>query len=153
MSVSKKKFPLGVVLGKFMPPHHGHRLVIQTAIDQAERVVLVVCRQAEDPIPADLRQRWLAQLYSGTTVKILEVTWPVTDADAWAAGTLAAVGEQPTAVFTSEDYGHHLAELLDCVHVLVDQDRTAVPISASQIRQDPQRYRQYLDPVVWEYFA
>jgi len=151
MSVSK--YPIGVVLGKFMPPHHGHRLVIQTALAQSERVHLVVCQQSDDPTPAVLRADWLRTLYPEAVVTILDVTFSVTDAEAWAQGTMNAVGEKPSAVFTSEEYGHRLAELLGIIHVLVDQDRIAVPISASQIRQDPQRYRDYLDPLVWEYFT
>lgn len=147
-----KKFPIGVVLGKFMPPHHGHRLVIQTALAQADKVHVIVCRQVEDSIPAEQRVEWLQALYPEATVTVLEVTFPVTDAAGWAAGTLQTVGQRPAAVFTSEDYGHRLAELLQCAHILVDQARTEVPISASQIRQDPQRYREYLDPLVWQYF-
>lgn len=147
------KYPIGVVLGKFMPPHHGHRLVIQTAIGQSEQVHLVVCQQSDDPIPAALRADWLRALYPTATVTILDVTFSVTDAEAWAQGTMQAVGQQPSAVFTSEEYGHRLAELLGAEHILVDQDRTAVPISASQIRQDPQRHQDYLDPMVWKYFT
>lgn len=136
-----------------MPPHHGHRLVIQTALDQADKVHLVVCRQIEDPIPAEQRTAWLQHLYPEAAVNILDVTWPVTDAAGWAKGTLQTVGGRPGAVFTSEEYGHRLAELLECVHVLVDQARKAVPVSASQIRKDPEKYRQYLDSLVWRYFS
>lgn len=135
-----------------MPPHHGHRLVIQTAVGQSEQVHLVVCQQVDDPILASLRADWLRQLYPRAMVSILDVAFPVTDAEAWAQGTMDVVGKKPSAVFTSEEYGHRLAELLNATHVLVDQHRTKVPISASQIRQDPQRYREFLDPVVWEYF-
>ena len=152
MPAPKKIFPLGVVLGKFMPPHHGHRLVIDTALAQSDRVVLVVCRQADDPIPADLRVGWLRQLYPPATVRPREVTFPVTDAEAWARGTMQAVGGRPSAVFTSEEYGHHLAELLHCTHVLVDRTRRRVPVSASQIRENPEKYSAYLDPLVYQYF-
>lgn len=153
MVSSSQKFSIGVVLGKFMPPHHGHRLVIATALAQSNRVVLVVCQQASDPIPAQQRVEWLRQLYPTATVRILEVTFPVTDELAWASRTERAVGERPAAVFSSEGYGRRLAELWHCAHVLVDQERKQYPISASQILQDPHHNQQYLDPIVYRYFV
>lgn len=149
---STKPFATGVVLGKFMPPHHGHRLVITTALELSSRLHLIVCRQTDDPIPADQRIAWLRTLYPEADVRMLDVTFPVTDAQAWADGTRAVLGKSPDAVFTSEEYGHQLAKLLDCIHVLVDQARRQVPVSASQIRDNPAQYRHYLDAVVAEYF-
>lgn len=148
-----KHHSLGLVLGKFMPPHHGHRLVIRTALAQSERVVLVVCKQADDPIPADLRAGWLRQLYPPAIVTVLNVTWPITDDAAWATGVVAVVGETPAAVFSSDLYAERLAGLLGCAHVMVDKERSQVPISASLIRQDPMEYREFLDPLVYRYFS
>lgn len=153
MESHTQKFALGVVLGKFMPPHHGHRLVITTALAQSTRVVIVVCQQSSDPIPVQQRVGWLRRLYPSVTVRILDVTFPVTDELAWAAGTEQVVGERPDAVFSSEGYGQRLAELLHCAHVMVDLDRKQYPISAGQILRDPQRYRQYLDPIVARFFS
>lgn len=151
MSTSTKNFSIGVVLGKFMPPHHGHRLVIQTALDQSNSVVIVVTSQANDPIPVAQRVIWLQQLYPTTTVRVLDVTFPVTDEIAWARGTEQAVGRRPAAVFSSEGYGQRLAELLNCSHILVDQARKQYPISASQILQDPKQYQEFIDLMIFKY--
>ena len=148
-----KKFNTGVVLGKFMPPHHGHRLVITTALDQCEKVFLVVCRQDTDPIPADVRVEWLRILYPTADVRLLEVTFQVTEDQAWADGTVRILGQKPNAIFSSEEYGQRLAKLLSCDHVMVDQDRTVVPISASQIRQDPKKYSAYVALEIFRYLT
>jgi len=56
-------------------------------------------------------------------------------------------------VFTSEDYGEPLARFLGCRHVMVDRERTHVPVSARSIRAAPLRHWEYLEPCVRSYFA
>lgn len=137
-----------------MPPHHGHRVVISAAVAQSRRVTLIVNVLPSDPIPAQQRVSWLRRLYPTTTIVVMPVSWDVTDAEAWANGALVALGGlRPDAVFSSEKYGHTLAELWGCTHVLVDHDRTIVPISATEIRKHPEMYQHYLDPLVWTYFT
>ena len=50
-----KRFGHGFAIGKFRPPHKGHSLLIRTALEQCQRVTLVVCADASDTIPAELR--------------------------------------------------------------------------------------------------
>ena len=152
MSATKKHYPLGLVLGKFMPPHLGHRVVIQSALAHSDRVVLVLCRQADDPQAANLRVDWLRRLYPSATINVMDVTWPITDDASWAAGVLTSVGEKPSVIFSSDIYAERLASLFGCEHVMVDRERKQVPISASQIRLDPVKYQAFLDPLVYEYF-
>lgn len=143
-----KKFGRGLVLGKFMPPHHGHRLVITTALAQAEQVALVVCTQSDDPIKSTQRVEWLTELYPTTQVFVLTLNFDVTNPQQWADHIQKLLGFPPDAVFSSEDYGVKLAALYSCTHVMVDPHRLTVPISASQIRAHPERYQHYLDPRV-----
>ncbi len=148
-----KQFPIGLVIGKFMPPHHGHRLLITTAMHASKQVTLLVCHQDDDPIPSALRAEWLKKIYPEAEVKVLHVTFPVTDSQGWVDATKALLNESPSAVFTSEDYGDQYADMLGSIHVQVDKARRVVPISASQIRVNPKQYREFLDPMVWEYFS
>lgn len=142
------RYELGMVLGKFMPPHHGHRVVIQAALQQSRRVCLVIAGQSQDRIPVQQRYEWLRAIYPTADVRVLDVTFPVTDERAWADGVLQACGEVPSVVFSSEGYGQRLAELLDCTHILVDPDRRQVPVSATRIWEDPRAYSQFLEPMV-----
>jgi NadR type nicotinamide-nucleotide adenylyltransferase len=66
----------------------------------------------------------------------------------WALRTLELLGRKPDVVFTSEDYGHGYANAMDCKHVLIDIDRTNVPISATQVRSAPLEYLEFLEPCV-----
>ncbi|XYJ12677.1 AAA family ATPase [Telluria sp. B2] len=74
-------------------------------------------------------------------------------------------GREVDAVFTSEDYGDGFAGALSQYfssrlgrahhvrHVCVDLGRGAVPVSGTQVRSDPSRYRPFLDPLVYADFV
>ena len=49
------KHGLGLVIGKFNPPHRGHKLLIDAATAQSEQTVLIVCAKPTDSIPGELR--------------------------------------------------------------------------------------------------
>jgi NadR type nicotinamide-nucleotide adenylyltransferase len=144
----------GLVLGKFMPPHAGHLHLIACAAEQVDRLSIIVLSRAGEPIPGHVRCRWLEEL-TGPGTRILHVAddYPTdyTDPDVWRKWrrTIRAVlPTGPDLVFSSEDYGNQLAELLGAEHVMVDPARTRVPISATRIRRDPMGCWQYLpEPV------
>ena len=54
------KFGLGLVIGKFYPPHRGHKLLIDEAVVQSERAVVIVCGKPTDTIPGELRGTMVA---------------------------------------------------------------------------------------------
>jgi NadR type nicotinamide-nucleotide adenylyltransferase len=78
---------------------------------------------------------------------------------------LTLFGSAVDAVFTSEHYGDGFAQQLQqdfraaghvssCVaHVLVDLERRAVPISASQLRESRALHERFLSPVVRQSFV
>ena len=42
---------------------------------------------------------------------------------------------------------------MGCVHVLVDKDRTTIPVSGTLVRSNPLQYLEYLEPCVRAYFV
>ena len=139
----------GLVIGKFRPPHAGHDLLINTALDQVEHLDVIVCADAGDPIPADRRAAWLAELYPTAAVRVVETTvYDADDSVLWATLVRGWLGAAPEVVFTSEPYGDAFARALGCVHVAVDPARVRVPISASRILADPLGHLEYLAPCV-----
>lgn len=53
---------LGVVIGKFLPPHRGHSLLIDTALAGCDHVVVIVCARDTDPVPAPVRADMLREI-------------------------------------------------------------------------------------------
>ena len=57
------------------------------------------------------------------------------------------------AVFSSEDYGFELAQVLGARHILVDRERQAIPISATRVRANPLASWEFIAPQARPYFA
>jgi HTH-type transcriptional regulator, transcriptional repressor of NAD biosynthesis genes len=147
-------FRHGLIIGKFYPPHRGHKYLIDTAVARCEEVTVIVCWKKAQEISGVERARWIQEIHPNVHVKLLDDD-RLTDDDSagWAESTLAILGFVPDAVFTSEAYGDAYASFMGCVHVLVDKDRTHIPISATMVRGNPVKYAEFLEPCVRAYFA
>ena len=147
------KHGLGLVIGKFCPPHRGHKLLIDAAIQQSERTVVILCAKPTDTIPGELRGRWLREIHPTAEVMVIDDRYDENDSRIWAENTVRWLGRAPDAVFTSEDYGDRYAELMGSKHVLVDKQRERVPISGTAVRNDPYANWDFIEPPVRAWFA
>lgn len=129
----------GVVLGRFLPVHDGHRYLIETARSYAARVSVFVRVSDGDPIPWPVRRGWLADLFPDVTVVPVDDGPP--DLHQRWTEQIRAHGK-PDFVFSGETYGPALAHRLDALHVPVD--RRAVPVSGTAVRADPWRWERHL---------
>ncbi len=143
---------LGLVIGKFLPPHAGHSYLIDTACAGADRVTVIVCAKPDDVVPATVRADWLRALHPGTTVVVCPDDIP-DESGAWAARTVALLGRAPDVVFTSEAYGPRYAALMGARHVAVDPQRRRYPVSGTAVRADPWGQARYLAPPVRAWFV
>lgn len=150
---SSPLYDLGVVIGKFLPPHKGHRFLIETALSRCERVVVIVCEKPTDSIPGDLRAEWLRELHPSAKVMLIDDRYDENDSRIWAENTIRWLGRAPDAVFTSESYGDAYAAHLGCVHVSVDPARTIMPCSGTTVRNDPFALWDYIEPPVRAWYA
>lgn len=149
----------GFVLGKFMPPHAGHVYLCDFARAYVEELTVLVCSLPDDPIPGALRFRWMQELFPSARVlhceEILpqlpeddpENFWPV-----WRDVVKRHHPEPVDVVFASEPYGLRLAQEAGARFVPVDEARTAFPVSATAIRNDPYSYWRFLPGPVRPYY-
>lgn len=156
---------LGVVIGKFLPPHAGHSHLIDTAAAGCDRLLVIVCSRDGDPIPAATRAGWISQLHPGVEVVVTADDIPDHDprareegiSRAWADRTRALCGQRfghgPGVVFTSEEYGPRYARYLGAEHVGVDPDRARFPVSGTAVRADPFAAWEFLHPVVRAWYV
>lgn len=152
---------IGLVVGKFYPPHKGHLFLIETAEIASDKVYVVVGDSPDESIPGKIRVKWLRQLVGPKTivVNIPNNNPPgLTPVDPeywtiWAKNLRDHLPEMPDAIFGSDVYIVKLAEAIDCDYALVDIHRNHVPISATQIRANPKKYWSFLPEVVQQYYA
>lgn len=147
------KFKTAVVIGKFYPPHRGHKFLIDTATSQAEQVTVIVCHKEEHSIPGFLRGSWIEKIHPGVRVLVIDDVYGDDDSELWARLTIAWLGHVPEAVFTSEDYGDRYAACMGAKHVLVDKARDAVPCSGTLVRANPFACWDYLEAPVRAWFV
>lgn len=151
----------GLVIGKFMPIHKGHLALINFAAALCDELIVSMSYTVNDPIPYKKRLAWLQELLSLNKKIRIEVL--VDDFDEenlqlpertqiWAA---VLKEKYPTihTVFSSEEYGQHLAIHLNAKHILFDSERKQTPISATAIRSNPFKNWEYIPAVVQPYFV
>lgn len=143
----------GLVVGKFYPPHRGHKYLIDAALAGADEVDVIVCARPGENPPADLRARWIREVHPAARVHLIDDRYDANDSAVWAENCTKLLGFVPDVVFTSEDYGDRFAACLGCRHVLVDRARRAVPVSGTAVRADPFANWDFLEPPVCGFYA
>jgi NadR type nicotinamide-nucleotide adenylyltransferase len=143
---------LGLVVGKFYPPHRGHKHLIQCARAQVDRLVVLLPHHPSQKIPGELRRDWLREIHPDCEIHLVPDEHG-DDTQAWADFTRAHLGSAPDVVFSSEDYGPRFAACMGSRHVMVDRDRAAVPCSATLVRARPLDCLHFLEPCVRAYYV
>lgn len=145
----------GLVLGKFIPFHKGHEFLIESALRRVDRLTVLIYHCSSCPIPLPVRAGWIRTLYP--RVEVVEA-WdgPESVGDTPEIKKenedyiLARLGDRKiTHFFCSEFYGGHVSRALSAEDCRVDEARSAVPVSATMIRENPFRFRRYLSDVVY----
>jgi NadR type nicotinamide-nucleotide adenylyltransferase len=143
----------GLIVGKFYPPHRGHRHLIETARAQVDGLTVIVCRKDGEVPAGELRAAWLREIHPDVRVLVIDDTYDAQDSRVWAENSIRWLGRAPDVVFTSEDYGDEFARHLGCRHVQVDRARAAVPVSGTRVRADPLGCWEFLEPPVRGFYA
>ena len=148
----------GFLLGKFMPPHLGHVHMCDFARHACERLTILVCSLEGDPIPGELRWRWMREMFPGS-----DVVWcredlpqePADHPDFWPIwkDVVDRYAGRPDVVFASEAYGERLAAEVGARFMPVDPTRHAVPVSGTAVRTDPFANWDYIPAPVRPWFV
>lgn len=143
----------GLVIGKFYPPHRGHKHLIDAAQAGSDELYAIMCAKPEQRPEGELRAAWLREIHPRAKVILTPDTIDGEDSKGWAEETVRVLGFAPDVVFTSEDYGVRYAGFLGCRHVLVDRERRAMPVSGTKVREKPLAYWDFLEPPVRAHYA
>ncbi len=155
----------GFLLGKFMPPHAGHQLLIDSARAMVDELTILVCWLPDDPIPGPLRLQWMRELAPGCRVIGHDAIVPQSPEDApdfwpiWRAIVAAAHPEPIDYVFAGEAYGLRLAHEIGGVFVPIGARVMAADpdglggVSASAVRADPWGNWRWLPAPVRAHFT
>lgn len=143
----------GLIVGKFYPPHRGHKHLIDSATAQVDELHVIVCKKLHEDPCGELREAWLREIHPTVRVMLIDDRYDENDSRVWAENCKRWLGFVPDAVFTSEDYGEPFAKFLGCRHMQVDKARNTVPVSGTRVRTDPLACWEFLEPPVRAYYA
>jgi HTH-type transcriptional repressor of NAD biosynthesis genes len=154
----------GIVLGKFMPLHTGHLALIDFARRQCDLLYVILCHTPAEPIKGLIRQQWIAEsLKEYDHTRLIPFDYSENDlpntsessrdiSQKWAA-VLQQIVPDADSIFTSEDYGDYVAEYMQIQYIRFDPDRIRVPVFASQIRNNPIKYWDFIADSAKPYFV
>jgi|SRR6188474_94546 len=154
----------GLVFGKFMPLHKGHLALIHFALKNCDHLAIILCYTNKEPISGTKRSEWIkTSLENINNITIVpfeydELLLPNTSVSSrnvsklWAAA-FKELAPATDIIFTSEPYGEYVAEYMGIQHRLFDQEKKVVPISASQLRQQPFKYWDFLPSAVQPWYV
>lgn len=162
-----------LVFGKFLPPHMGHKYLIDFARSYpgVDVVRVVVCSMPNEPISGDYRYIALAEHYDedplimGARPAPVQVYHfsetvpqePSEHPDFWNIwkGILSKYLDDrfETLVFASEPYGAPVAEILNATFIPVDIKRDLFPISGTACRTDIEKHWNDIIPQMRKYLA
>ena len=154
----------GFVFGKFLPLHKGHIALIEFALKYCDHLYVCVCFSSKELIDPITRKQWLYQAFEDNkNITIVSFGYdenelPNPSVSSKDVSKLWAVAFKKLfpdvdIVFTSEPYGEFVAEFMDIRHILFDERRNCVPVSATQIRQSPFQYWDYIPEHIRYWFV
>ncbi len=143
----RSKLPrIGVVVGKFNPPHLGHLHLIMEGARRVEELFVLLCDRSDQTIPAERRRGWIEDASpSNVTVIVTPDDLPPSN-EPWARRALEELPAAPDVAFTSEEWGPGWAALMGAEHIAVDLKRARFPISGTELRSNLRSNFQWLVP-------
>ena len=161
----------GFIGGKFLPLHLGHLYAIIEAHNQVDKLYIVLSssikrdkelcqRDGIKYMPAEVRMSWIGEAVNDLdNIEIINIIDTQNDADYnWEQGAkliTAAIPEKITHVFSSEeDYTDLFNRFYPFAkHIVIDAQRTLIPISATKIRKNIYAHWEKLPPYVRGFFT
>lgn len=153
----------GFIFGKFYPFHNGHQAMINFALTQGSEIKVLVCAEKYETIPGEVRANWIRDTFKDDPRVQVEVfnykdsDYPSTsEADLDISRKWSRLFSEKFLGYnffvTSEAYGTYIESFTGFRHIMFDQARSGVNISASTIRSDMRSNWSYLPSSVQKHF-
>lgn len=153
----------GLVFGKFLPFHKGHKALIGYALKQCDELIVLVCCSDKEHISSAVRVNWIKKTFKKNS-QIIVQAFDYKEAELPNTSEFSRIVSQIWAskfreilpyfdvLITSEKYGKYVAEYLEIPHISFDEKRKKHAISSSMIRQNPIKHWHYIADAAKPYF-
>ncbi len=146
---------VGFTIGKFAPLHKGHQYLIETAIKEMDKVIVVVYDTDLIDIPTEKRANWIKRLYPNVEVKFAHNPPKQYGLDDESVNiqmkylTEIMKDEKLTHFYSSEKYGECVAKYMNIIDRRVDDERKIVPIRATDVRNNIDENKNWIENIVY----
>ena len=154
--MEKENKKIGFTIGKFAPLHKGHQYLIETALNEMDKMIVVVYETDVIDINTEKRAEWIKKLYPNVEIKFAHNPPMQYGLDEESVKiqmeylTKIMEGEKPTHFYSSEKYGASVAKYMNLIDRRVDNERLKVPIRAEIIRNNIEENKKWLENNVYE---
>lgn len=113
-----KKYPVGLVIGRFQPFHLGHKYLIEKALELCEELIIVICgpntKNDKNPYPYALRkqmlERFLKEEGYKTRVKKIFRSIDIPDDYEWRDIILEKAGKVDLVIGNNDEWSNSFFE-------------------------------------------
>lgn len=147
---------IGFTIGKFAPFHKGHQYLIETALKEMDKVIVVVYDTDLIEVPTMKRAEWIKKIYPDVEIRIAKNPPSKYGLDSSSVKIQMEYLEKiildikPTHFYSSEPYGKCVAEYMNIIDRRVDNERIKVPIHASSLRNDLEKNKEWINESVYQ---
>ncbi len=152
----KENKKIGFTIGKFAPLHKGHQFLIETALKEMDKMIVIVYDTDLIDIPTEKRAEWIKELYPNVEIKFAHNPPKQYGLDEESVNiqmeylTKIVGDEKPTHFYSSEKYGASVAKYMNLVDRRVDNEREIVPIRATIVRENLEENKKWIEPKVYD---
>ncbi len=97
---------LGFIVGKFYPPHRGHKHLIDTARRQVDRLIVMIAHHPSQTIPGEVRKAWLEEIHPDCEIHLVPDELE-NDSRQWAEFTVRYLGRRQTLCSLARTMGRN----------------------------------------------
>lgn len=147
---------IGFTIGKFAPLHKGHQYLIEKGLKEMDEFYVIVYETDIIDIPLEIRANWIQTLYP--KVHILYAKNPPNQYGLDEESVKIQIEYLKNIIkdipvthfYSSELYGEYVSKHMNVIDNRIDNKREFVPVSATQIRENIEKSKNYLDEYVYK---
>lgn len=147
---------IGFTIGKFAPLHKGHQYLIETALKEMDKMIIIIYETDVIDISIEKRVNWIKTLYPDVEIRIALNPPSQYGLDSESVEIQMNYLKQilfdvnPTHFYSSEPYGKYVAEFMNIIDRRVDVERKKVPICASKVRENLEENKNWISEIVYK---
>lgn len=147
---------VGLTIGKFAPFHKGHEYLIKTALQEVDKLYVMVYETKVINIPISTRAKWIKQVFPQVEILYAENPPDQYGLDEQSVRIQTEYIKEKTKgipithFFSGEPYGKYAAQAMKVEERTIDPYRIHIPICASRIRENVEEYKGYIADEIYQ---